>query len=75
MRKRHTLIKAVTLSALLSFIPLLGCTPAEETEAITGLQTALTDLSANRSLTEQFVRALKTDGNPEDPAYAHAMDS
>jgi len=50
-------LSAIVLVGICSLLS--GCTSAEETEVISGLQTALSDLQANRSLTEQFVRDIK----------------
>jgi hypothetical protein len=72
----QTKIARLFATALLtSLVALTGCTPAEETQAITYLQGALTDLSQNRALTEQFVRDIKSTANPDDPSYSQAMDS
>ncbi len=65
----------VLASLLFGVTMLLGCTPAEEAETVSTLQTALTDLTQNRSLTEQFVRDVKADRDPGDPAYVQAMES
>jgi hypothetical protein len=73
---RQNRIKTVLACAAMSMaLTMLGCTPAEENEAITALQTGLTDLTQNRALTEQFVRDLKSQCDPNDPAYIQAMDS
>jgi len=75
MITRRKIIRSTALTAMLSLFVLIGCTPAEEEEAITDAQTALTDLSADRSLTEQFVRDLKANCDSESPACAQAMSS
>jgi hypothetical protein len=54
---------------------LTGCNPTEESDTISDLQTALSDLTQNRSLTEQFVRDIKSSLDPGDPAYVQAMES
>ncbi len=58
-----------------SSICLAGCTPSEEVQTITDLQAALSALTQNRSLTEQFVRDVKSSADPGDPAYVQAMES
>lgn len=75
MVSKPILIGAMTLFASFSILPLCGCTPAEEAQAITDAQTALTDLTADRTLTEQFVRDLKSNCNAKDSACDQAMDS
>lgn len=52
-----------------------GCTPTEETNTLAALQSALSTLVANRTLSEQFVRDVKTSVDPTDPAYQQAMES
>lgn len=65
----------ILLSLLTATFALCGCTPTQESETLTGLQTALTDFTQNRSLTEQFVRDIKSSTDPGDPAYLQAMES
>ena len=72
MCRRNLLALAL---ALLMLPTITGCTPTEESETISGLQTALSDLTQNRSLTEQFVRDVKASVDPGDPAYVQAMES
>lgn len=73
MRK---LFKAhVALALTIAVFPLTGCTPAEESNAESILQSALTDFTQNRSLTEQYVRDVKARTDPSDPAYLQAMES
>ena len=55
--------------------PLLGCPAAEVAATETVLQTALSDLTQNRALTEQFVRDVKASVRQDDPAYVQAMES
>ena len=71
--KQQLQLSAVVLS--LCIIPLTGCTPTEETETVSALQTGLTDLTQNRSLTEQFVRDVKATTDPSDPTYVQVMES
>ena len=71
-KSRHAIVLAL---ALITVPALTGCTPTEESETISGLQTALSDLTQNRSLTEQFVRDVKSSLDPGDPAYVQAMES
>jgi len=52
-----------------------GCTSTEEAETVTALQNALSELTQNRSLTEQFVRDVKSTTDPSDPSYIQAMES
>lgn len=52
-----------------------GCTATEEAEVLSDLQTAYTTLDQNRSLAEQFVRDVKSDLDPSDPAYQQVMQS
>ena len=62
--------------ALVCGLPALtGCTPNEENDTASVLQTALTDFTQNRSLTEQYVRDLKSRLDPSEPAYIQAMES
>jgi hypothetical protein len=69
-------LKALTLVVALGFvIGLSGCTPAEESDTISAMQGALSSLVQNRSLTEQFVRDVKSNTDPGDPAYVQAMES
>ncbi len=69
--------RSAVIASVLSCIclGLSGCTSAEETETVTTLQAALNNLVQNRSLTEQFVRDIKTNADPSDPGYVQAMDS
>jgi hypothetical protein len=74
-RKRttiHIFTAAVVVGACLMTC---GCTPAEEQEALTQMQTALSNLEQNRSLTEQFVRDIKATIDPSDPGYLQAIQS
>jgi len=59
----------------LALTTLTGCTPDQASETLTALQNGLTALSENRSLAEQFVRDIKTNVDPKDPAYREAMES
>jgi outer membrane murein-binding lipoprotein Lpp len=72
---KRTVRILVIAAAVTPTVLLNGCTPTEETETVTALQTALTDLTQNRSLTEQFVRDVKSSADPSDPAYVQAMES
>jgi hypothetical protein len=67
--------KTILLFALASSALLSGCTPSEETDTESILQTALTNFTQNRSLTEQYVRDVKARLDPSDPAYVQAMES
>ena len=67
-------IVSLTFLAVIS-LPTTGCTDTEKTEVLTTLQTALSNLQQNRSLTEQFVRDIKANVDPSDPGYVQAMDS
>lgn len=68
--------KACLALVLLSATSCLsGCDPAQEDETFSALQSALTSLTQNRGLTEQFVRDIKATVDPSDPAYLQAMES
>jgi hypothetical protein len=54
---------------------LLGCTSAEKADVVSALQTALSDLTQNRALTEQYVRDCKADISPNDPNYVPVMEA
>jgi hypothetical protein len=60
---------------IVSVLTLNGCTATEEADTVTALQSALTNLVQNRSLTEQFVRDVKSNTDAGDPAYVEAMES
>lgn len=62
-------------SLLFTFAFTTGCSPSQESEMATVLQGALTNFTQNRSLTEQFVRDVKSRLDPADPAYIQAMES
>jgi hypothetical protein len=64
-----------TVLMLVSILGMVGCTTAEEAETASILQTGLSDLTQNRALTEQFVRDVKANADPGDPAYVQAMES
>jgi hypothetical protein len=66
---------AQVVCVFLLSLSLSGCTPDEEAETISDLQTALSNLTQNRTLAEQFVRDVKSDTNPGDAAYVRAMES
>lgn len=67
-------VATITL-AMSSTLLVCGCTGTQEAETVTALQNALTNLVQNRSLTEQFVRDVKSSTDPSDPAYVEAMES
>ena len=75
MRRMISKRVACIVLATMSFMGLCGCTDTEKNETIVALQDALNSLTQNRSLSEQFVRDLKTTVDPADPAYQQAMDS
>jgi len=55
---------------------LTGCTPQEESEAISTITGAIGDLSANRALAERFVRDVKSSNlSPSSDAYEQARNS
>ena len=54
---------------------LLGCPAGEETEIVSTLQSALSALTQNRALTEQFVRDVKANIPPGDPTYVQTMEA
>lgn len=62
--------------ATTAIVPLItGCPASDESAAVTVLQSALSDLTQNRSLVEQFVRDVKASVPPTDPNYQQALDS
>ncbi len=66
----------IAMLAALSFTWLLtGCDPAQETETVSALQTALSTLTQNRSIAEQCVRDIQGTVDPSSPAYTDAMES
>ena len=62
--RRRLLISTILLASTLATV---GCTATEEADTVTALQ--------NASLTEQFVRDVKANTDPGDPAYLQAMES
>ena len=54
---------------------MVGCSAKDESETVAVLQSALSDLTQNRSLAEQFVRDVKASVPPADPNYQQALDS
>ena len=70
--RRRLLISTILLASTLATV---GCTATEEADTVTALQNALSELTQNRSLTEQFVRDVKANTDPGDPAYLQAMES
>ena len=73
--KRKVVSAVVATASILLFCGFSGCTPTEETDTLAALQSGLSTLVANRTLSEQFVRDVKTTVAPTDPAYQQAMDS
>lgn len=65
----------ILLPVLFLCLSTSGCPAAEEAAIAAQLQTALSNLEQNRSLTEQFVRDLKASADHSDPAFAEAMES
>lgn len=65
----------LSIALLASTSLTVGCTATEEAETVTALQNALSELTQNRSLTEQFVRDVKSSVDPGDPSYTQAMES
>jgi hypothetical protein len=73
---KQTIKKLIATTVIaLSCLTICGCTPAEEQEALTQMQTALSNLEHNRSLAEQFVRDIKASADPSDPGYIQAIQS
>lgn len=65
-------IPALILAGMLG---LTGCTPTQSANDVAALESALGTLIQNRSLTEQFVRDVKSSAAPGDPAYQEVMES
>jgi len=62
--------------AALIFLGPTGCPSSQEdAQVISLLQTGLSDLQEDRGLVEQFVRDVKTNIDPSDPAYQQAEES
>jgi len=76
MTRKQTITHFLTTAVIVGVcLMTCGCTPAEEQEALTQMQTALSNLEQNRSLTEQFVRDIKATVDPSDPGYLQAIQS
>lgn len=52
-----------------------GCNAKDQAATVAILQNALSDLTQNRSLVEQFVRDVKGSVPPSDPNYQQVLDS
>jgi hypothetical protein len=52
-----------------------GCTPLEEEQTLTDVQAALSQLTQNRAMAEQFGRDIKTNVSPSTTTYADLMES
>lgn len=77
MSRNINMLPVSVTASLVVMICLLvaGCTPTQEGDTLSALQSALATLQSNRALCEQFVRDVKTSVNPSDPAYQQAMES
>lgn len=75
MTLSRVIVSTMLIGSSLVLVGTTGCTSQEETETVATLQTALSDLTQNRALTEQFVRDVKASVSPTDPNYQQAMDS
>jgi hypothetical protein len=69
------IFKGLAVMLLLPLPILTGCTPTQETDTATLLQSALSDFTQNRSLAEQCVRDVKSRLDPSDPGYQQVMES
>jgi len=69
----RTIVTALVVASALCGIS--GCTSAEEQETEAAIQSALTTLTANRALVEQFGRDIKTRVSPDSPVYSDLMES
>lgn len=67
--------KVMMVLVAMAMLCTAGCSAKDESETVAILQSALSDLQANRSLAEQFVRDVKESVPPTDPNYQQALDS
>ena len=77
-RKIVPVLVAVATCVVLVGTGPVGCpkaTAAEKQDVLSLLQDSLADLAANRSLSEQCVRDIKSGLDPSDPAYQQAEES
>lgn len=66
---------ALGLGILATTTMVTGCTSKEVNDTLASVETALSDLTQNRALAEQFVRDLKSGLAPSDPNYEDARNS
>lgn len=71
--RKHAI--AVVAFAGISISFMSGCNAKDEAATIAIMQNALSDLTQNRSLVEQFVRDVKSSVPPSDQNYQQALNS
>ncbi len=70
-----TKIASLLIGTLVFFASAEGCTSKEESDTISLIQNALSDLSQTRAMSEQFVRDVKSNVSPVDPNYERIQES
>lgn len=73
--KKYATVVAMIAIMVVTGAGATGCNGKDEAATVAILQTALSQLTQNRSLVEQFVRDVKSSVPPSDPRYQQVLDS